>query len=130
MADYEAKEFFFDPNDIDESIGAAIKDSLAQSRFLTLEEVQSRRERAVGLYDAWVQKIMELYSYKTKRAMFKDMKRCSIYLIEGQIEICPTRHDKLEGWEELDKTKSVLVHADATSSEIGAALRLAFSRCI
>ncbi len=130
MVDHEAEEFLMEPNASDLALGAAILKSLSQSRFLPLAEAQSRRERVAELYDAWVAKIMERYSYKSKRAMFKNMKNCGIYLVEGQIRICPMRHDKLEGWEGLEKSEDVFVPTDAPLEEIGVALRLALSRCL
>jgi len=74
---------------------------------------------------------MDRYGYRTKRALFKNMKSCGI-LAEGDvIIISPSRHEKLEAWgrEKGDGIEDVVIEANRSPSEIGAALRLAFSRC-
>ncbi len=38
------------------------------------------------------------YGYKTKKALFKDMKHCTIHCVNGVIKISPYRHEKLEAW--------------------------------
>jgi hypothetical protein len=130
MADYDAEEFFLGPNAPDEAIGSAISKSLAHSRMLSIPEVRLRREKATELYNDWVKRTMERFSYKTKRAMFKDMKSCGIYQLDEHIRFNPSRHDKLEAWEDLDESEHVLVPISASAAELGASLRLAFNRCI
>jgi hypothetical protein len=70
--------------------------------------------------------------YKTKTALFQNMKLCSITLSKGTIKIDPTIHEKLEAWgrNKGDGIEDVLVPANSSASEIGAALRLGFSRCV
>jgi hypothetical protein len=120
-------------------------DSLAHSRFVLpvrRTEVWQHPdvEYDLDLYDykkvgeryaAWVKALMERYGYKTKRAMFKNMEHCGVTLSEGVIRIVPMRHVKPEAWEGLGKDDAGRVELPAASSpaEIGAALRLAFSRC-
>ena len=74
---------------------------------------------------------MERYGYKTKRALFKDMKKCSIESNRGQITIRPSYHEKLEAWSGKGVSESdyVIIPSGSSPSDVGAALRLAFSRC-
>ena len=70
---------------------------------------------------------MEKYGYKTKRSMFKNMKSVSIQRKENQIIFGPSHHEKLEVW---GRTKGdIIIPANSSPAEVGAALRLAFSRC-
>ena len=74
---------------------------------------------------------MERYGYKTTRAMFKDMLYCSIQSNGSLITIKPSHHRKLDqwGWDRDFPIENVVVPADSSPGEIGAALRLGFSRC-
>lgn len=59
------------------------------------------------------------------------MKSCDIEEREGMITIGPNNHEKLEAWgrEKGDGIEDVVIAASSSHAEIGAALRLAFSRC-
>ncbi|MNV84973.1 hypothetical protein D3C71_1788910 [compost metagenome] len=82
-------------------------------------------------YVEWVNEIMGKFEYKTKRIMFKEMKCCLVELISGSIVIRPTHHEKLEAWSDkgIEEDDCVVVPADGSPTELGAALRLALSRC-
>lgn len=73
--------------------------------------------------------LMDRYGYKTKRALFKDMKHSIIHLTHGEITISPMRHEKLEAWEGLELSENVIITVDNSPSEIGEGLRLALTRC-
>lgn len=74
---------------------------------------------------------MNFYSYKTKRALFKNMMRCDIEIQEDIIIMEPNHHVKLEAWDGEGFTEKdyVKIPADSSHEKIGKALRLAFSRC-
>jgi hypothetical protein len=123
-----------DLNAGDDLLGMAVLESLARSRFLTLAELPAffdYRQYPIR-YEAWVQSLMKAYNYKTRSALFREMKSCGIESSEGMIKITPSRHEELEGWvEDRDGgIKDVFIPADSSPEKIGAALRLAFSRCI
>ena len=132
--DPEGKQHLLAPDASDELLGLAVQDSLSHSRFLPVEAVPAFfGYRAVAhRYVEWVKALMERYGYKTKRALFKNMKTCGIECCSGVITIRPTNHEKLEGWsgEGISKDDFVIVPEDNPPAVIGAALRLAFSRCI
>jgi hypothetical protein len=60
------------------------------------------------------------------------MKSCDIECSGGIITIGPTKHEKLEGWGRTkgDGIEDVVIPPNSPPAEVGAALRLAFSRCI
>ncbi|RKT25634.1 uncharacterized protein DUF1436 [Paraburkholderia sp. RAU2J] len=118
----------------DEALGRAVLDALAASRFLHPNEHREFfdiRGRVVPQYEGWVKSVTDAYGYKTRRALFKDMKSCGIEEQDGVITMRPTHHEKLEAWSGLGIAEDsfVRVRADCDSTEIGAALRFAFSRC-
>lgn len=121
------------PDADDQTIGEAVLVALSNSRTLSLEESADffDLEKGKEQYAAWIAMLMERYGYKTKRALFKDMKRCSIHCINDVITISPTRHEKLEAWGGTGRGGSdkVILPVNSPPSEIGAALRLALSRC-
>lgn len=132
FADPKAEEYLLHPSISDEELGEAILLAIKQSRFLSIAEAKELRSNAPQNYLNWIQKIMTLYGYKTKRALFKNMKSCGISSHEGIITIRPSHHAKLEAWDGdgISEADYVKVPVDSPPAEIGKALRLAFSRCI
>ncbi|HGG6757524.1 TPA: contact-dependent growth inhibition system immunity protein [Salmonella enterica subsp. enterica serovar Java] len=122
------------PEANDECAGETILQALSNSR--TLNKLEDRvaffdLEKSKEKYAAWIAMLMDKYGYKTKRALFKDMKHCIIHCVNGVITISPTHHEKLEGWGRTkgDGIEDVILPADSSPAEIGAGLRLALSRC-
>lgn len=130
----------------DAELGVLVLDTLSHSRFVLPEPREGvwihpeatfdpdlyDREISLANYNKWVNKLIETYSYKNKAALFKKMKNCSIDLTSERLRISPSRHEKLDAWsgDGLIEADDVLLPANSTPIEIGAALRLAFSRCI
>jgi hypothetical protein len=118
----------------DNALGVALSEALASSLFLSPKEAMKFLDyRTRGdEYKVRVKTLMEIHGYKNKSAMFKSMKTCSITQSKGTIEIRPTIHDALDGWGRTknDGIEDVLVLAGSPFHEIGAALRLGFSRCL
>ncbi|CNH16737.1 Protein of uncharacterised function (DUF1436) [Yersinia aldovae] len=121
------------PDADDKSIGEAVLIALSNSRTLSLEEYGDffNLEKSQEQYVAWMAMLMERYGYKSKRTLFKDMKSCSIHCIDGVITFSPTRHEKLEAWSGrgIKESDHVVISVNSSPAEIGAALRLALSRC-
>ncbi|WP_456311304.1 contact-dependent growth inhibition system immunity protein [Serratia proteamaculans] len=122
------------PDAEDELVGAQILQALSNSR--TLNALEERvaffdLEKGKEKYAAWIAILMEKYGYKSKKALFKDMKNCGIHLVKNVITISPTRHEKLEAWGRTkgDGIEDVTLSTDSSPAEIGAGLRLALSRC-
>jgi hypothetical protein len=60
------------------------------------------------------------------------MKHCGTTLIDQVITIRPSNHEKLEAWsgKNISEDNYVILSLDNSPEEIGAGLKLAFSRCI
>ncbi|HEY4468701.1 MAG TPA: contact-dependent growth inhibition system immunity protein [Klebsiella sp.] len=122
------------PHIDDKSLGEEILQALFDSRTLT--ELADRveffdLEKGKEQYAAWTAMLMEKYGYKSKRALFKNMKKCGVHLTNNVITIRPSFHEKLEAWSggKISEADYVVLPADSSPSEIGAGLRLALSRC-
>ncbi|MBB3225558.1 hypothetical protein FHW69_000148 [Luteibacter sp. Sphag1AF] len=121
------------PDTDDQSLGTALVSALDASRTLTLEEcgeffnLKALSER----YEAWVSGFMDKFNYKSRKLLFRNMKSCHISLHDGLITIRPSHHEKLEAWSGhgISKDDHVVLPFDSSPADIGAALRLAFSRC-
>jgi len=131
VIDSEGKNFDLPVSVSDEELGRALLDTLASSRFLDVGGVYALNVEAQANYEAWVAKKMALHGYKSRRALFKNMKTCTIESQDGEITIVPWHHDKLEGWSGrgIMPDDYVRISAERPPAEIGAALKLAFSRC-
>ncbi|HQS84959.1 MAG TPA: contact-dependent growth inhibition system immunity protein [Alphaproteobacteria bacterium] len=131
MADPSAPEYLLEVDSSDEIIGKNIIEALKNSRPLSLEEHRNTAKNLAESYKTWIQKMMEKYGYKTKRALFKSMKSCSILYQDDFLTIKPSKHVTLEGWsgDGFNEEDYVKIPEESSFSEIGAALRLAFTRC-
>ncbi|WP_165011079.1 contact-dependent growth inhibition system immunity protein [Neisseria yangbaofengii] len=116
----------------DKILGDIVLQALANSRTLNNEaeridffDFNKETQRHID----WLNHLYEKLGYKTKRALFKNMMSCTIWLNNGRIKISPSRHVKLEAWEGIKGVENVIVTLDNTPEEIGAGLRLALSRC-
>lgn len=143
--DYKAKQHLLAPDVSDEALGIAVLDALAHSRFvlpapragstyppnLEFDMILCDYKLKAERYTKWVTDLMAHYGYKTKRALFKNMHSCGIDQYSDSIKIRPSHHEKLEAWgrEKDDGIEDVIIPANSIPVEIGAALRLAFSRC-
>ena len=119
------------PLDADnEALGVIVLQTLANSRTLTNEaERIDFFNKSDKSYIELDNQLCEKLGYKTKRALFKNMMSCSIWLNNGRIEISSSRHVKLEAWEGMRNVEKVILTLNNTPAEIGAGLRLALSRC-
>ena len=131
MAEPTASERLFVPDTPDDVLGEAIQSALAESRFLTLEEAKVMREVADSRDAEWARSLMDRYGYKTKQALFKNMKSSSIVVSGDELVLSPSHHDRLDSWSRTkdDGIEDVIIPSKSSYSEIGAALRIAFSRC-
>ena len=135
------------PFDIeDQMLGQALLEVVAKSRFVLprkrtdvvqhpdveFDEEMFDPKIREARYKAWVQKTIEQFGYKSEREIFKRMMLCSIQIECGVITFSPTRHHSLLGWsrEENDGLEEVTLADTSSPKEVGAALRLAFSRCV
>jgi hypothetical protein len=121
------------PQASDEELGNAVLDALSHSRIVTpaqAPDLYPGRDERARWYQDWIAHLMQKYGYATKRALFKKMKSCSIQRRKGgMISFFPMDHNKLETWEPLEGAEVTLADGSAPE-QVGAALRLAFSRCI
>lgn len=132
--DPKGKQHLLSPDISGEDLGNAVLDALAHSRFIVPAEQPEEDQDLFDFdrnYSEWVRHLMERYSYKTNHALFKDMKLCNIESREGTMTIRPTHHRSLEAWGGGGITEKdyVVLSASSLPADVGAALRLAFSRC-
>lgn len=126
-------------------LGSAVLDALRRSRFvlpapqegvwihpdatfdMDLYDYQASSRR----YAQWIADMLEKYEYKSKRALFKDMKNCDLSCVDQCLTIQPSHHDKLEGWsgDGISEDDYVVLAIDEGAKKIGEGLRLALSRC-
>ena len=122
------------PEASDEELGLAVIDALKHSRFILPKDDPDLYDyrRAGERYKAWIADLMSRYGYETKRALFKNMDYCHVKSSKGFMTIRPSFHERLEGWsgDGISPDDNVVLSSDSVPEEIGAGLRLCFSRCI
>ena len=144
-SDPKGAEHYLDSGASDEALGSAVLDAMARSRFvlssprvgsvyppgLVFDTELYDPKKIAERYAAWKSSLMQRYGYKSQQALFEGMRHCSIQEQGGQITISPSHHQSLEGWGRTkgDGIEDVVLPADGRPAEIGAALRLAISRC-
>lgn len=131
--DPDAPQYLLSIDASDAEIGNSVMAALSRSRQIGLDEVAKFFDlvRLEKEYSAWIENLMRIYGYKTKRALFKGMMNCGIRRVGDIIKFEPMRQVKQEMWEGTAShgEDDVIVPATSTPAEIGAAFRLALSRC-
>ncbi|MEO8380807.1 MAG: contact-dependent growth inhibition system immunity protein [Acidobacteriota bacterium] len=132
LLDPAGKHYHFAPAVSDVELGSAVVDVLAASRFMEPGEATALRANVEKLYEDWVAATISHHQYKNRRGLFRSMRSCSIERTGDVIRIIPSCHEKLEGWsgDGIALEDHVIVSSGQPAGEIGAALRLAFDRCI
>lgn len=132
--DPEGKQLLFAPDSDVKQLGQAVLEALAASRFLSLEETGTffNLEISKRDYDAWVERLLNQYQYKSKRNLFKKMKHCLINKIDSQIIFSPTKQDKLEAWtgSGFKDSDKIIVPVGASEEALGKALLDCLDKCI
>lgn len=132
-ADPVGHKIYLAPQASNEELGGAVQKALSASRILKLEELDDFFDRDILKvnYDKWVKDVIQHYGYKNRKQMFRDLQYVSIDLYNNKLEISPWSQEKLEAWGPTPNgvADNVIIPADSSSEDIGAALRLAFSRC-
>ncbi len=131
--DPDGEQLLLSINVSNEELGQAALLALSKSRKIAESEIATffDRDNVSKRYDNWVANLMDKYGYKTKRALFKNMMRCSLEIRDGFLTISPMYHEKLEAWsgDGFTEIDNVVLPVNSSQEEIGAGLRLAFSRC-
>lgn len=75
-------------------------------------------------------KLMAEFGYKSKKALFKHMRKVSITYINDTYKISPSHQDGLDySFTGLSKADEIILPNDATDEELGQAVRLAYEKC-
>jgi len=133
--DPDAPKHFFSPDmEDDEVLGGATLTALKLSRQVSADEIPILfdRDKIKEIYDEHIKKTMRQFGCKTKSALLKRTKSVFIRKFSGSISFSPNRQEKLDAWGSNinDKFEDVVIPFSSTPAEVGAALRLAFDRCI
>jgi hypothetical protein len=134
LPDPDGKKYFLPPSSTNGELGGSVLEALAVSRMIDPKESPDFfdfRGRVAIQYNEWVADAMIKFGYKTKRALFKDMKSCSVEAVGGLITIRPSHHEKLEAWsgKGINEKDYVVISSSSSPGDVGASLRLACSRC-
>jgi CDI immunity protein len=120
---------YLDPDATNELIGRTLLIALSKSRFVDNSEPEFfDPDRATRVYENWENDVVHRYGFKSKRSAYKSMDWCEGQIFNGNIEIEPHRRGS-PGWRSLPPEKTVVIPATDDAEAVGAAVRLALSRC-
>lgn len=120
------------PDADDAILGATLRQCLQLSRHIEMSEFQKMFKAGVfnQLDEARNQAAMQKYGYKTKRALYKNMRCCWISRFDEKIEVAPSHQKSLDSYTaNKDGPEPLILDASASDAELGAALREGFNRC-
>lgn len=133
LADLEKKNTYLATDVSDADLGNHIREALSLSRIVhPIENKElSMYLRNPDRYKEWLKITMEKFGYNTKSKMFKPMLHCSIELYNNLIRFCIWHQRALDAWDDtgLTEADNVIIPETCTDEELGAAARLALSRC-
>ena len=136
LADPKGKQHLLPPDASEEAIGLAVLDALAHSRQISWLELETlmwgRRGTGKERYEKWAADLQQRYGYKSRATLFKNMNFVGIKHQNGTITFTPMMHIKLQAWQggRNEGIEDVVISFESLSQQIGAALKLAFSRCV
>ena len=128
----EGYVIYLKPDADPETVGQALLEALDKSRFIWPRDDPEffDAERIDRCYRNWEKDFMDRYGYKTKRDAYKTMVWCRAKRSQGMISIRPhQRRDKPGEWRWLPPEQDVVIQATKDAAALGAAVRLALSRC-
>jgi len=134
ILDKDVENIFLPPDmEDDEILGEAVLFALKSSRPVYADElpVICNHKRNKELYDEGIKQMMKRFKCRTKGDLMRRTKSVFISKNGDFISFSPSRQEKLDAWSGIsDQTGDVVISFSSKPAEIGAALRLAFDRCI
>lgn len=147
--DEKKPEIYLDPDAIDEELGRAVMNAMAASRWLIpnpppgnifhpdveVDAETSNFIKAQKREEEWGQQMRKRFTLPSKREVYVPLKRCDIAKKEGVITIrCRVHYPDKNygdcwGFDTNEHAPYVILPDTASAEEIGAGLKLAFSRC-
>jgi CDI immunity protein len=130
-ADPQSEAQILEANVDDAEVGSAILAALFKSRFVTNEELQSvvKSKIVQTRLEKMTKAFVKRFHYKNKTELRKDEKVVSTKLVKQFIEFMPNHIRTLGRYSGLGKDHHVVIPVDSSPAEVGAAFRLALSRC-
>jgi|SRR5690242_282621 hypothetical protein len=120
---------YLDLDAANELLGSTLLTALSKSRFVDNSEPEFfDPHRATRVYEDWEKDVMQRYGFKSKREAFKSTDWCGAEIFDSKIAIEPHRRGS-PGWRSLPPEETVVIPATDNAERVGAALRLALSRC-
>jgi len=116
----------------DEQLGSAVRKALLLSRQIEFAEVKAFFDSKLmqQLHDDWVALMMSSYGYRSRRALHQALRSCRCESDGSKIRLVPWRREGAEGYVGFGTPDvDVVVPFDSSDVELGAAARVALSRC-
>jgi hypothetical protein len=128
--DLQGSQLLLTADVADCDLGSATLEALHHSRFLSEREADEFfAPRVIETeHDIWINRIMAQHNYRGLEQCFQKMLNCGISFTMGLLTFSPTHHETLVAWSRKVAC-DVVIAGNSSAPEVGAALRLVFSRC-
>ncbi|WP_044469613.1 contact-dependent growth inhibition system immunity protein [Mannheimia massilioguelmaensis] len=126
---------FYPPDISNIELGMIIKYKLSLSREIGLAEFHKifNSEEFKSLSKRTEQMLKDIFGYKTKKAIYKNMLFVSVYMNEHSINITPHHQDSLGGYTSVKSTDGKVIEFKypllLSDEELGKAVMNAFEYC-
>ncbi len=120
------------PSDSAHMLGAELRQAFERSRQLSLSECETffDLEVAKKRYEDWVSELLRAGGYRSRKAMFDDMRMVNAILEDGAVVLSPLKRGRGEAWIGLaDRAAKVHFSINQSDEEVGASILLALERC-
>jgi len=123
---------YLEPEPTEKELGQAILEALNVSRFVDprIDAAFFKADRMVAAIKHWHADFMTRFRYRSLRQAYGNMLCCEVERSEGRITIRPFLRDRRPGyWTDMPEEKTVDIPATDDIAILGAATKLALSRC-
>jgi hypothetical protein len=132
MFEDDPQTTYLEPNPAEDELGRVVLESLNISRFVDprTDDAFFEADRIVAANKRWHADFMTRFRYRSLRKAYENMLCCLAKRSEGRITIRPYLRDRSPGyWTDMPEERTVDIPATDDISILGAATKLALSRC-
>lgn len=130
-AEPDAEQHLLDADIEDAILGETIRKAFSASKVVSVPEFQKIFASGIVQEKAEERRkfIMQQYGYKNKRALFKGMLSCSVYLKNEEIKLQATRQNGIDGYSADTSDYNAIISNNVSDTELALAVKECLKHC-